>query len=174
VRAALETKVSGARDARLRVRLLLDEDGRVSVTTTAIAAPQPGATMGYVVSPTRLHSGEPFLQHKTTERQLYDREWQHFHDTAGADEVIYLNERDELAEGSRTSVFIERDGVLLTPPLTAGALPGVLRADLLASGRAIEARLTPADLIAPGAKVYLGNSVRGLVPAKPVGPSEVG
>ncbi|MEQ1698082.1 MAG: aminodeoxychorismate synthase component I [Hyphomicrobiaceae bacterium] len=164
-RAALAQKAAGSQ--HLRVRLLLSEDGTVTVAATPIALPVPGAEIRYVVSPTRVDSAEPFLAHKTTERQLYDREWQHFHDTAGADEVVYLNERGELAEGSRTTIFIERDGVLLTPPLNAGALPGVLRAQLVAQGRAVEQTLTLADLEAAEV-VYLGNSVRGLQRAKPL------
>jgi para-aminobenzoate synthetase / 4-amino-4-deoxychorismate lyase len=164
VRAALEAKVHGQRDKRLRVRLLLSETGAITVTATEIAAPLPGQVMRYVISPTRLSSTEPFLLHKTTQRQLYDREWQQYHDTMGADEVIYLNEKGELAEGSRTTLFIERDGMLLTPPLTAGCLPGVLRSELIRTGKAREARLTLADLDA--ARVRLGNSVRGLLPAE--------
>ena len=69
------------------------------------------------------------------------------------------------AEGSITSIFIERDGVLLTPPLSCGLLPGVLRAELLASGRAVEQVLTLADLAAAEA-IWLGNSVRGLIRAQ--------
>ena len=163
VRAALAEKGVGSQ--HLRVRLLLAEDGSVTVTATPIAAPVAGAEIGYMVSPTRVNSAEPFLAHKTTERQLYDREWQQFHDTVGADEVVYLNEKGELVEGSRTTIFIERDGVLLTPPLSAGALPGVLRAQLMAEGRAVERTLTLADLKAAEV-VYLGNSVRGLQRAK--------
>jgi para-aminobenzoate synthetase/4-amino-4-deoxychorismate lyase len=88
-------------------------------------APVPDAMMLYVVSPTRLDSSDAFLFHKTTRRELYDQEWKHYSDTVGADEVIYLNERGELAEGSRTNIFIDRgDGVLVTPPLPAGLLPG--------------------------------------------------
>jgi para-aminobenzoate synthetase/4-amino-4-deoxychorismate lyase len=65
-----------------------------------------------------------------------------------------------VAEGARSNVFVERDGVLLTPPLSSGALPGVLRASLLASGRAKEAVLWPADL---QQGFYLGNALRGLI-----------
>ena len=169
-RAALEGAVAARDEDRLRVRLLLAEDGRVTVTAVPQPAQVAGAVMRFVVSPTRLNSGDALLYHKTTRRELYDGEWQKFHDEVGADEVIYLNERGELAEGSRTTIFLERDGRLLTPPLTAGLLPGTLRAELLASGRAIEAPLTLADL-EKGGGVYLGNSVRGLVPAAPLAPT---
>jgi para-aminobenzoate synthetase / 4-amino-4-deoxychorismate lyase len=145
---------------------LLAEDGRVTVTSSSLPAPAPDAVMRYVVSPTLLDSTDAFLFHKTTRRELYDQEWKYYSDTTGADEVIYLNERDELAEGSRTNIFVDRgDGVLITPPLPAGLLPGVLRAELLATGRAVEGILKLEDL-ARARKVYLGNSVRGLVSAQ--------
>ena len=78
------------------------------------------------------------------------------------DEVLFLNERGELAEGARSNVFVRRKGVLLTPPLAAGLLPGRLREELLAKGEAVEATLTEADL---QGEVYFGNSLRGLVRA---------
>jgi len=167
VRAALEAAVAGRRDERLRVRLLLAEDGKVTVTAAEQPAQKSGAVMRYVVSDTRLDSTNAFLFHKTTRRELYDREWQHYAETAKADEVLYLNERGELAEGSRTNVFIERDGKLFTPKLSSGLLPGVLRSELIAAGKALEAVLTLEDLARADA-VYVGNSVRGLVRAEPV------
>ena len=73
-----------------------------------------------------------------------------------------------MAEGSRTNVFIEKNGRLLTPPLSSGLLPGVLRAELIAQGRAHEAVLTLDDLAGADA-VFVGNSVRGLVKAEALG-----
>ena len=70
-----------------------------------------------------------------------------------------------MTEGSITNLFIERDGILLTPPLSAGLLPGTLRAELIDTGRAIEHSLTLADLES-AATIYLGNSVRGLLRAE--------
>ncbi len=170
VRAALKGAVEGKEGERLRVRLLLDEDGSVTVTTAPQPAAAPDAVMRYVVSDTRLSSGDQFLYHKTTRRELYDREWQHYAETLASDEVIYLNERGELAEGSRTTIFVEKEGLLLTPPLLAGLLPGTLRAELIASGKAREAKLTLDDLASADA-VYLGNSVRGLMHARPLVPN---
>jgi para-aminobenzoate synthetase/4-amino-4-deoxychorismate lyase len=169
VHDAIEAAISGNTNERLRVRLLLDEDGGVTVTTAPQPAAPADAVMRYVVSDSRLNSCDLFLYHKTTRRELYDREWKHYADTLGADEVIYLNEAGELAEGSRTSIFIARDGKLLTPRLAAGVLPGTLRAALLDEGRAEEARLTIQDLNG-AAEIYLGNSVRGLVRAEPLVP----
>jgi para-aminobenzoate synthetase/4-amino-4-deoxychorismate lyase len=164
VRRALDAAVAG-KTGRLRVRLLLAEGGEITVTTTPMPPADPEAVMRFAISSSRVDSSDLFLFHKTTRRELYDREWQEHSERLGTDEVIYLNERGELAEGSRTTIFIERDGELLTPPLSAGLLPGTLRAELLAEGKAREVVLTPADLEATEA-IFLGNSVRGLVPAR--------
>lgn len=165
VRAALDGAVAGRAGERLRVRLLLAEDGTLTVTVAEQPAQAPGSVMRFVISDTRLDSTDAFLFHKTTRRELYDREWQHYSEALKADEVLYLNERGEIAEGSRTNVFIERGGKLLTPPLSSGLLPGVLRSALIESGKAEEAVLTLDDL-AGADVVYVGNSVRGLVRAE--------
>lgn len=165
VRQALAKEIAGRQSQRLRIRLLLAEDGHIGVTSTPQPAQSPDAVMQFTISPTRLNSSDAFLYHKTTRRELYDREWKHYADTRGADEVIYLNERGELCEGSRTNLFVEKDGVLRTPELAAGLLPGTLRAELIAEGSAREARLTYEDLLAADT-IYLGNSVRGLIRAE--------
>ena len=80
------------------------------------------------------------------------------------DEVVFERPDGRLTEGSFTSLFVARDdGVLVTPSIADGLLAGVLRADLIATGRAIEGPLTRADLV-PG-RVFVGNALRGLVPA---------
>jgi len=164
VRRALDDAVVG-KSGRLRVRLLLAEGGDVTVTTTPLPPADANAIMRFAVSASRIDSSDLFLFHKTTRRELYDREWQEYSERLGTDEVVYLNERGELAEGSRTTIFIERDGELLTPPLSAGLLPGTLRAELLAEGKARDPQLRLADLESADA-VFLGNSVRGLVTAR--------
>ena len=168
VRALLSAREKDIAAPRARVRLTLAEDGTAAITVTALeAAPAQPPVMHYVISDTRVNSADAFLYHKTTRRDVYDGEWKHYADTAGADEVIYLNERGELTEGSRTNIFLKTDGQLLTPALGSGLLPGVLRADLLARGEVKEAILTVKDLEQADA-VYLGNSVRGLLVAKPL------
>jgi para-aminobenzoate synthetase/4-amino-4-deoxychorismate lyase len=76
--------------------------------------------------------------------------------------VLFCDPAGFLTEGSFTSLFVERGGRLLTPPLARGLLPGILRERLIAEGRAAEADLTAADL---SDGFYLGNSVRGLIRA---------
>ena len=165
IREAITGTLDQRQDQRLRVRLTIAEDGTPCVGVTELKAGSTTAVMRYVVSPTRLNSANPFLYHKTTRREVYDSEWRKYHEEVGADEVIYLHQDGALAEGSRTTIFVEKDGVLVTPPSEVGLLPGTLRAELLASGQAIEGRLCLEDM-ERAKSCYLGNSVRGLVRAE--------
>src|SRR5690606_21174924 len=110
---------------------------------------------------------DPFRQHKTTHRKLLDDTRARLAARTGCFDVLFLNTRGELTEGSFTNIFLERDDILLTPPLASGLLPGVLRAELLETGRAREAVLRPEDL--KTGRLYLGNSLRGLMAAEMMG-----
>ncbi|MGE0612568.1 MAG: aminodeoxychorismate synthase component I [Hyphomicrobiales bacterium] len=168
IRAALAGEAARHPAGHHRTRLLLFADGRFTVTSAPMAPPAAAGPMSYVFSDRRVNSAEPLVYHKTTLRELYDGEHARLSAATGADEVLFLNERGELAEGSRTSIFIRLGGRLLTPALWSGLLPGTFRAELLATGEAEEAVLWPRDLeIAE--TVYLGNSVRGLLPAHALG-----
>ena len=80
----------------------------------------------------------------------------------GFDEVLFLNERGELTEGAISNLFVEQDGKLLTPPLTSGVLPGILRRHLLETRSDTHERvLTLADLQPPNT-LWLCSSLRGL------------
>ncbi|MCR6671067.1 aminodeoxychorismate synthase component I [Devosia ginsengisoli] len=146
----------------MRVRLTLDASGPA---ITAVPLPPNPPVFRFSIAPERLDSQSLWLMHKTTNRAFYDTPRQQAHAARGVDEVLFLNERGELTEGSITNLFIERDGKLLTPPLSSGLLPGTLRAELIATGKAEEQILTLADLEAAEA-IWLGNSVRGLIRAE--------
>jgi para-aminobenzoate synthetase / 4-amino-4-deoxychorismate lyase len=144
-----------------RVRAVLSRDGRLSVTATAIE-PAPGGMMRVGVAAEPLDAADPFLRHKTTRRAAYDNAFA-LASADGLDETLLLNRAGRIADASRNSVFLEADGRLVTPPVSAGALPGVLRASLIAEGRAMEGELTVAQL--GKGRWFLGNSLHGLRPA---------
>lgn len=146
-----------------RMRLRLQEDG--ALVAEVHAMPQRVEPFQFLVSGRRVCSNDPLNRHKTDWRDVYEEEYA-WAKARGADEAIFLNERGEICEGTRTNVFIERGGRLLTPPLSSGALGGCLRAELLASGQCEEAVLTMTDLQRAD-RVFLGNSLRGLVGALP-------
>ncbi|MDB5735104.1 MAG: para-aminobenzoate synthase [Alphaproteobacteria bacterium] len=150
-RAALDAAVAG-RPGPLRVRLTLDEAGNHRATAHELPANPPHWT--WALSPDRTDSRDQLLRHKTSRRELYDRAH------PGVDEMIFQNQRGELTEGARSNIFVEQGGILLTPPLGAGVLPGILRAELIAQGKAREAILAPDDL---NGTVWFGNALRGLI-----------
>jgi para-aminobenzoate synthetase/4-amino-4-deoxychorismate lyase len=98
------------------------------------------------------------LVHKTTDRRFYVEARKE----SGAFVVLFTDADEFLTEGSFTTLFVEQDGLLSTPPLGRGVLPGILRAKLVEEGKAVERDLRVEDL-ADG--FFVGNVVRGLLPA---------
>ena len=157
-KAALDEAVTG--QGALRVRLTLNEQGVHHATAAPLAPNSPH--WKWSLSPQHTNSADALLRHKTSWRELYESEASRL----GTDEVVFRNERGELTEGARSNIFVKRGGRLLTPPLSCGLLPGILRAELLASGECEESILTETDLIQAdlAGALYFGNSLRGLVP----------
>jgi para-aminobenzoate synthetase/4-amino-4-deoxychorismate lyase len=145
----------------LRVRLLLSEAGELNCTVAPL--PSNKREWRYTISSERVLSQDVLLRHKTSRRELFDAEHARAI-TSGYDEVVFLNERGEITEGSRTNVFARIHGELVTPPLDCGLLNGCLRQELIETGQCSERVLVPPDLeIAQD--VWFGNSLRGLIPA---------
>jgi para-aminobenzoate synthetase/4-amino-4-deoxychorismate lyase len=160
---AMDEAVAGETSPQ-RVRLTLSEDGVFDVSKTALQATAGEHVWTFVVSEHRLRGGDRLARHKTNWRLLYDSE-RASANASGIDEVLYLNDREELVEGSAANVFLRLGGKLRTPPLSVGALDGCLRRSLLAKGECEEANLTLSDLNRAD-EIYFGNSVRGLVRAE--------
>ena len=170
VRTALAEALARAAPAPVhRVRLTLG--AAVAVEATPLGG---GAFATVWLCPDPLaEAGGPLCVHKTTDREHYERPYREAR-RRGADEALLVNARGEIVEGSRTSVWVERDGRMLTPPLAAGGLPGIARAFFLETlPGAAEAVLTPDDLRAAGA-LYVSNALRGLVRVRLAGAGPAG
>ncbi len=157
-----EEKQYGSRTEQ-RLRLLLYKDGRLSLTSTAIASQEETDILPRVVfSRKQVDRENPYLYHKTTCRTLYNRERQAV-EKQGCYDVLFTNKEDEVTEGAISNLFLRTGSseVLLTPPIACGLLPGTFRQMLLDRGRAVEQILTIADL--EKGEVYVANSVRGLI-----------
>jgi para-aminobenzoate synthetase/4-amino-4-deoxychorismate lyase len=163
VMQALNEAVAG-QDEPQRLRLTLDSRGAVLVETNVLTPLGVDGQLRYAVSNKMSDADSPFTHHKTTRRAFYDDERARLAALTQCDEVLFLNARGEMTEGSFTNVFVQRDGSdeMLTPPTANGLLAGTLREELLQTGRAHEHILTLADLSAPN-RVFFGNSVRGLM-----------
>ncbi|TFW06580.1 aminodeoxychorismate synthase component I [Oxalobacteraceae bacterium OM1] len=162
LRAAV-TRACGALtdDAAHRVRLALRPDGSCQVRTGILA--DIAEPVRVLIAEDRTHSDELFLRHKTSVRTRYDAAWQAA-ERQGAFDTLFFNERGELTEGGRSNVFVRRGTLWLTPPLTSGVLPGVMRAVLIAQWQAQEVPLTRNDLHAAD-EIVVCNALRGTLRA---------
>ncbi|MGQ0565169.1 MAG: aminotransferase class IV [Gemmobacter sp.] len=145
--------------APARMRLTLDAGGALAVTASPMPAPAP--LWRVTLADERLDPADPWLALKSTRRAAYDRARAAL--PAGIDEAILANPRGEVCDGTITTVFFDAGDGLCAPPLSAGLLPGVLRAEMLAGGKCREATLHLNDL--PHVRLWVGNSLRGLIPA---------
>ncbi|MDP3672484.1 MAG: aminodeoxychorismate synthase component I [Telluria sp.] len=159
-RTALDAACAAfASESMFRVRLALGQHGALTVNSGplgAIAEP-----VKVFVADRQTRSDELFLRHKTSVRAPYDAAWRDAEARGGFD-TVFFNERGELTEGGRSSVFVKLEGRWYTPPLACGALPGVMRALLLADPAwdARERIITRAMLFA-AQEVVLCNALRG-------------
>ena len=163
--ALLEALATADKDTLLRLRMELSKTGAIDVQCAPFDPTPNGKRYTITSASSRLASDNPLIRHKTTERAIYQEARGEF-PVDEIDEVLLLNERDEICEGTITNFFLRRNeaGPLLTPALDSGLLPGILRKELLQSGLAKEAVLTVGDLEAAH-EFYVGNSLRGLIRA---------
>lgn len=98
--------------------------------------------------------------------------------SCGYDEAIMLNDRGLVADGWAHNVFIVVGGVLVTPPVGAGGLPGITRETImtLAADAALEVRvqdLVRSDLYLAG-ECFLTGTAAGIVPVLSVDGRDIG
>jgi para-aminobenzoate synthetase / 4-amino-4-deoxychorismate lyase len=142
-----------------RVRLLVSRSGAVQIAATPHDVETEFPPVAIAARP--IDRTNPFLYHKTTNRGVYEEA---IAARPGFADVLLYNDRGEVTESTIANIVLEKGGVLLTPPVACGLLPGTLRAHLVDDGKIQEAVITLQD-IAEGFPCYLLNSVRGFRPA---------
>ncbi|WP_306392323.1 aminodeoxychorismate synthase component I [Telluria beijingensis] len=115
-------------DALYRLRLAIGHTGAMTLTSGALAPLHEPVTL--LLADEATHSGDIFLRHKTSIRSRYDAAWKAA-EAQGAFDTLFFNERGELTEGGRSTVFLRFGVAWVTPPLSSGVLPGVMRRVLL-------------------------------------------
>ena len=142
---------------RSRVRLLVSRSGALAIEVRDHRT-WPHAIVPVAVVPRQASANDPRLRHKTTDRAVYRDALRR----GGTYEVLLTDEKGDLTEGCFSTLFVERGDKLVTPPLTRGLLPGVLRQSLIDMGEAAEADLKVHDL---ERGFFIGNAARGMVAA---------
>ncbi len=149
-----------------RLRLDLSAEGLLSVKTAVIQDLQPGPILwasDLLATDTTMSSDDQLLGHKVTRRKLYDQAWLAA-EKLGSFDALFINEQGFVTEGGRSNVFVKKGGQWLTPPLTSGCLPGVMRSVVLSDTKyqAVEQNITRADVLS-AEEVVFTNALRGIV-----------
>lgn len=80
----------------------------------------------------------------------------------GYNEVLFLNEKGYLSEGSMSNIFIVIDKEIYTPSIKCGLLPGIVRNFLIKEYKIIEKELTLEDIMMAD-EIFITNSLLGIM-----------
>lgn len=158
LRELLYTIITGLDNTiKFKLRLLLTKWGELKynieqITNTTLLG-------RIVVSNKRIDSKNRFQYFKTTNRELYNSEYQYWRGQ-GFDDVIFLNERDEITEGAITNIMISDNDKLYTPPIDSGLLNGCYRGHLLITEKNISEKVLSINDLISAKKLFVFNSVR--------------
>ena len=161
----------------MRIRLVLEKDGRISISTIPcepphfVTLPQVSEVEGRPVAGSvqfalgHVHDEGAYLYYKTSRRAAYDTEYRQVTERGNVDALFY-NAKGEMTEGCITNIVILKNGIYSTPPVACGLLAGVMREQLLTGGDdspvPVETILMKEDVQKADA-VFICNSVRGVV-----------
>lgn len=86
----------------------------------------------------------------------------------GIDEVIFLNTKGQICEGSTTNIFFVKDDVIYTPKITCGLLPGIMRRYVMETAKCKEVILYPED-VKEMEECFVTNSLMGIMGVRRLG-----
>lgn len=157
IRDELASVAAGLSSGQHRLRLLVSRRGSIRCETTSLESTSMRfGDLALARSP--VDTGDVFLYHKTTRRRVYE-------DAVGmcpgSGDVLLFNEAGQVTESTVANVAVEIDGVLCTPPVQCGLLPGTLRAWLLDHNQ-LQERIINVQEVLSNPNVYLMNSVKGM------------
>lgn len=148
-------------DGSAKVRLVASRSGEIALEAGPVP-PKWAEPAKCIILPIPVDPGDWRLRHKTSDRGFYE-DARAVAQQYGADEALFIRPDGLLTEGTITNLFVRQsDGTLRTPAAALGLLRGIQRRALLDAGEAHEGELRVGDL-ANG--FFLGNSLRGLMPA---------
>jgi 4-amino-4-deoxychorismate lyase len=151
-------------EASHRIRLLVDKSGAYTLASGPLPpTPEP---VQLRLEARALQADSVWLAHKTTRRTWYDKtqEWLAAHPNVF--DVVFCNAQDNIAEGSRSNIYVQDlDGNWLTPTARGNLLPGVMRQSLLDQGLVREATVSRTDFLEAHA-IRVSNALRGWLQAR--------
>ena len=146
-------------EEEFRVKIILNKWGKVKVEIKE-TSPMPGEIK--IIISDKIISENKFQYFKTTNRDLYSSEHRQYYEK-GFFDVIFINEKQQVAEGAITNIFIRKSGLLYTPPLSSGILSGVYRKHWLQTNINIKEEILFKDDLLIADEIILTNSLRGRI-----------
>ena len=143
-----------------KLRVVVSRDG-TCVFSPAEALQDQSGSLRAMLWPRPVASSDAMLQHKTTCRAVYDQAVRHAR-AHGYVDALFVNELGMVTEGAIHSIFVRHGSRWRTPPLHAGALPGVYRAFLLATAAEIDVEAFGREELLSADEVWLTNAVHGM------------
>ncbi|MBU3912210.1 MAG: aminodeoxychorismate synthase component I [Candidatus Omnitrophica bacterium] len=146
-----------------RIRVLLARGGELESSFSRL---DRGAEIEKVrFSEKKTSSSSVFFYHKTTIRDLYDKELKKWR-RQGYFDIMFTNEKNQITEGAISNIIIKKGRFYYTPPLSCGLLDGVYRRYLLDSRKIpLKEKILYKKDIKNADEIYMINSVRGMVKA---------
>jgi para-aminobenzoate synthetase/4-amino-4-deoxychorismate lyase len=153
-----ESIVNLNKEETKKIKLILNKWGSVKIEVSDFQLLNEKFTA--LISQNKINSNDQFRYFKTTNRKLYDDEFSSCK-TNGFDEVLYLNEKGELTEGSRTNVFLRKDDQWFTPPIQSGLLAGIYRKYFLVTNPNSSEKVLKIEELMQADELILTNAIRG-------------
>lgn len=148
---------------KYKVRLVLSKWGHLQIKYSEIE--ENKKKFRILVKRTLESRQNKFYFHKTTNR-IWDKDLKEAK-LSGYDEVVYVNKKDQILEGTYTNILIQEKNQIFTPPLNLGILNGCYRNFLLDNNNVKEKILTISDLKSTS-NITLCNSVRKEIEIKEI------
>jgi len=149
-------------DEKFKVRLLLHKSGLATVSSTKLDDDVSSGIKRVIFSPIKTEQNNRFLYHKTTNRDLYNTEFERAR-SLGYYDILFTNRKNEVTEGAISNIFIKNKNKFYTPPIKSGLLNGVFRQHMFEQNLPLEEKALFKEDIFNAEEVYLTNSVRGMV-----------
>ena len=164
-------EINDLQDAYVRLTLWKQDKGTGIAVITKEFKPYPASkyNKGFSAGISRLRQSEdsPLTKIKSTSRLNYELSFKEAKDK-GFDEAIILNNRGNIAEATRSNIFLVKNKEIFTPVLECGCLDGITRKVIfdLAKKHKIalyQGNLTIQDLCSVN-EAFLTNSLMGVMP----------
>ena len=155
----LETQLTANKTNYAKIRVSININGDLTITQQKLEQPFWQDLRVAIYKEDSINSKNPYIYHKTDRRDIYNKAYK-FAQENDYDEVIILNKKGQVCEGSISALMIiNQAGQKVIPKLKSGILPSITRQVLIENDDVIEKTLSLKDL--KNAKsVFLGNSVR--------------